>query len=53
LAVQSGLGAIAGLYGAIILGILAALLGGQQLANASGPTGRIRVVSAAGGYALQ
>jgi len=44
--VQSGLGAIAGLYGAIILGILAALLGGTAT-QASGPTGPMTVVSAA------
>ncbi len=43
--VQSGLGAIAGLYGAIILGILAALLGGTAT-QASGPTGPMTVVSA-------
>jgi sulfate permease, SulP family len=43
--VQSGLGATAGLYGAIFLGILASLLGGtaQQV---SGPTGPMTVVSA-------
>lgn len=42
--VQSGLGAIAGLYGAIALGIFAALFGGtrQQI---SGPTGPMTVVS--------
>lgn len=44
--VQSGLGAIAGLYGAISLGILAALLGGTAT-QASGPTGPMTVVSAA------
>ncbi len=44
--VQSGLGAIAGLYGAIILGILAALLGGTAT-QASGPTGPMTVVCAA------
>lgn len=44
--VQSGLGATAGLYGAIILGILAALLGGTAT-QASGPTGPMTVVSAA------
>ncbi len=43
--VQSGLGAIAGLYGAIILGILAAFLGGTAT-QASGPTGPMTVVSA-------
>ncbi|MFN0084653.1 MAG: SulP family inorganic anion transporter [Blastocatellia bacterium] len=42
--VQSGLGATAGLYGAIIIGIVAALVGGtaQQV---SGPTGPMTVVS--------
>lgn len=44
--VQSGMGATAGLYGAIILGILAALLGGTRT-QASGPTGPMTVVSAA------
>lgn len=44
--VQSGLGAIAGLYGAIAVGILAALFGGT-LTQASGPTGPMTVVSAA------
>lgn len=43
--VQSGLGAIAGLYGAIILGILAAILGGTAT-QASGPTGPMTVVCA-------
>jgi SulP family sulfate permease len=43
--VQSGLGAVAGLYGAIILGVLAALLGGTAT-QASGPTGPMTVVSA-------
>ena len=43
--VQSGLGATAGLYGAICLGILAALLGGTAT-QASGPTGPMTVVSA-------
>ncbi len=43
--VQSGLGAIAGLYGAINLGVLAALLGGTTT-QASGPTGPMTVVSA-------
>ncbi len=43
--VQSGMGAIAGLYGAIALGILAAALGGTQT-QASGPTGPMTVVSA-------
>ncbi len=43
--VQSGLGAAAGLYGAIFLGIVAAIFGGtpQQV---SGPTGPMTVVSA-------
>ncbi|WP_281541655.1 SulP family inorganic anion transporter [Maribacter aestuarii] len=44
--VQSGLGAIAGLYGAIGVGIMAALFGGT-LTQASGPTGPMTVVSAA------
>lgn len=44
--VQSGLGAVAGLYGAIALGILAALLGGTAT-QASGPTGPMTVISAA------
>ncbi len=44
--VQSGLGAIAGLYGAIAVGILAALFGGTTT-QASGPTGPMTVVSAA------
>lgn len=44
--VQSGLGAIAGLYGAIAVGILAALFGGTRT-QASGPTGPMTVVSAA------
>ncbi|MCA3580506.1 MAG: SulP family inorganic anion transporter, partial [Bradyrhizobium sp.] len=43
--VQSGLGAAAGLYGAIALGILAAALGGTRT-QASGPTGPMTVVSA-------
>jgi SulP family sulfate permease len=43
--VQSGLGAIAGLYGAIAVGILAAAFGGTQT-QASGPTGPMTVVSA-------
>jgi len=42
--VQSGMGAIAGLYGAIALGILAAALGGTRL-QISGPTGPMTVVS--------
>ena len=44
--VQSGLGAIAGLYGAIAIGILAALFGGTAT-QASGPTGPMTVVSTA------
>ncbi|MBE0646467.1 MAG: SulP family inorganic anion transporter [Bacteroidales bacterium] len=43
--VQSGLGAIAGLYGAIVLGILASLFGGTPT-QISGPTGPMTVVSA-------
>jgi SulP family sulfate permease len=44
--VQSGMGAIAGLYGAIAIGILAAMFGGTRT-QASGPTGPMTVVSAA------
>jgi len=44
--VQSGLGAAAGLYGAIGLGIFAALFGGTNT-QISGPTGPMTVVSAA------
>lgn len=44
--VQSGLGAVAGLYGAIALGILAPIFGGTPT-QASGPTGPMTVVSAA------
>lgn len=44
--VQSGLGATAGLYGAIGIGIFAAFLGGTPT-QASGPTGPMTVVSAA------
>lgn len=44
--VQSGLGATAGLYGAIAIGIFAALFGGTDT-QASGPTGPMTVVSAA------
>jgi SulP family sulfate permease len=44
--VQSGLGAVAGLYGAIAVGILAAIFGGTAT-QASGPTGPMTVVSAA------
>ncbi len=43
--VQSGLGAAAGLYGAIGIGIFAALFGGTPT-QASGPTGPMTVVSA-------
>ncbi|MEE9398399.1 MAG: SulP family inorganic anion transporter [Methylococcales bacterium] len=42
--VQSGMGAIAGLYGAIALGILAAWFGGTRT-QISGPTGPMTVVS--------
>ena len=44
--VQSGMGAIAGLYGAIALGILAALFGGTKT-QISGPTGPMAVVASA------
>ena len=44
--VQSGLGATAGLYGAIAVGIFAAIFGGTTT-QASGPTGPMTVVSAA------
>lgn len=44
--VQSGMGAIAGLYGAIALGFLAALFGGTKT-QISGPTGPMTVVSSA------
>ena len=43
--VQSGLGASAGLYGAIALGFFAAILGGTNT-QISGPTGPMTVVSA-------
>lgn len=43
--VQSGMGAIAGLYGAIALGFFAALFGGTST-QISGPTGPMTVVSA-------
>jgi SulP family sulfate permease len=43
--VQSGMGATAGLYGAIMVGIFAAIFGGPT--QASGPTGPMTVVSAA------
>lgn len=44
--VQSGMGAIAGLYGAIFLGFFAAIFGGTPT-QISGPTGPMTVVSAA------
>ncbi|MDF1882219.1 SulP family inorganic anion transporter [Sulfurimonas sp. MAG313] len=44
--VQSGMGAIAGLYGAIALGIFATFFGGTST-QISGPTGPMAVVSAA------
>lgn len=44
--VQSGMGATAGLYGAIAVGIFAALFGGTET-QASGPTGPMTVISAA------
>ena len=44
--VQSGLGAVSGLYGAIAIGILAAIFGGTAT-QASGPTGPMTVISAA------
>ena len=44
--VQSGMGAAAGLYGAIAVGIFAAMFGGTAT-QASGPTGPMTVVSAA------
>jgi SulP family sulfate permease len=44
--VQSGMGAAAGLYGAIGLGIFAALFGGTNT-QVSGPTGPMTVVAAA------
>ena len=43
--VQSGMGAIAGLYGAMILGMVAAIFGGTAT-QVSGPTGPMTVVSA-------
>ncbi len=42
--VQSGLGAIAGLYGAIALGIFASLFGGTRT-QISGPTGPMTVIA--------
>jgi sulfate permease, SulP family len=44
LGVQSGMGAIAGLYGAIGLGIFSAIFGGTRV-QISGPTGPMTVVS--------
>lgn len=44
--VQSGMGASAGLYGAIALGFFASLLGGTST-QVSGPTGPMTVISAA------
>ena len=44
--VQSGLGAVSGLYGAIAIGVLAAIFGGTAT-QASGPTGPMTVVTAA------
>ena len=43
--VQSGMGAIAGLYGAIAIGMIAAWFGGTPT-QISGPTGPMTVVSA-------
>jgi len=43
--VQSGMGAIAGLYGAMILGVVAAIFGGTAT-QISGPTGPMTVISA-------
>ena len=44
--VQSGMGATAGLYGAIMVGVFAAIFGGTKT-QASGPTGPMTVVAAA------
>jgi len=44
--IQSGMGAIAGLYGAIAIGMVAAWFGGTP-SQVSGPTGPMTVVSAA------
>ena len=44
--VQSGLGATAGLYGAIMVGIFAALFGGTPT-QVSGPTGPMSIIFAA------
>ena len=43
--VQSGMGAIAGLYGAMVLGMFAAVFGGT-VTQVSGPTGPMTVISA-------
>ena len=43
--VQSGMGPIAGLYGAMMLGVFAAIFGGTAT-QISGPTGPMTVVSA-------
>ena len=43
--VQSGAGPVAGLYGAIVLGIFAATFGGTS-SQVSGPTGPMSVVAA-------
>ncbi len=43
--VQSGAGAVAGLYGAVVLGIVAATFGGTA-SQISGPTGPMTVISA-------
>jgi sulfate permease, SulP family len=43
--VQSGMGATAGLYGAIVLGVVAAIFGGTAT-QVSGPTGPMTVISA-------
>lgn len=43
--VQSGMGAAAGIYGAILVGFFASLLGGTP-AQVSGPTGPMTVISA-------
>jgi len=43
--VQSGLGASAGLYGAMVLGFLATIFGGTNT-QISGPTGPMTVISA-------
>ncbi|MBL4862433.1 MAG: SulP family inorganic anion transporter, partial [Crocinitomicaceae bacterium] len=42
---QSGMGAVAGLYGAMVLGIVAAIFGGTAT-QVSGPTGPMTVISA-------